>query len=248
MQTILIFGATSSIAQACMQVWAQTGQVHQFICVARNYEKLASFTRDFIIRYPKVQIESHILDFQEPVAIHSMLEKCFSQKIDQALLAQGMMFNDESILGSQAIEELIQVNATSITIALSEIYHYMNQQGNGKIGIIGSVAGDRGRKANYLYGASKAFIATYVEGLQHRAALESSAVSVSLIKPGPTQSAMTQRLMAEGKRLAKVEDVAQQIVAGMQLGKRTIYTPKIWRIIMLVICHLPFSIFKRMDI
>ena len=114
--------------------------------------------------------------------------------------------------------------------------------------MIGSVAGDRGRKANYLYGASKAFIATYVEGLQHRIALEKSNVTVSLIKPGPTESAMTQHLLTQGKKLAKAEDVAEQIVHGMQLGKRTIYTPTLWRIIMLIIRHLPFFIFKKLDI
>jgi len=248
MQTILIVGATSSIAQACMHVWAQTGQVQCFICVARNREKLAMFTQDFSIRYPKIQIENHIVEFNNLTMLHLTIEKCFAQKVDQALLAQGVMFHDERAINLEELAAMVNVNITSMAAVLSEIYNYMHVQGVGKIGVIGSVAGDRGRNANYLYGASKAFIATYAEGLQHRAALEKSAVTVSLIKPGPTQSEMTKHLIAQGKKLAKVEDVAQQIVTGMQRGKSTIYAPKIWRIIMLIIRHLPFFVFKKMDI
>lgn len=248
MQTILIFGATSSIAQACMHVWAQTKKANRFICVARNHEKLSTFAQDFLIRYPTIQIENHIIQFDNLAEIHSVIEKCFYQRIDLALLAQGMMFDDERVIDLKEMNDLLQVNITSMTAGLNEIYNHMNLQASGKIGVIGSVAGDRGRNANYLYGASKAFIATYTEGLQHRAALEKSAVTVSLIKPGPTQSEMTKHLIAQGKKLARVEDVAQQIVTGMQLGKSTIYAPKIWRIIMLIIRHLPFTIFKRMNI
>lgn len=248
MQTILIVGATSSIAQACMHVWAQTGQVQRFICVARNREKLAMFTQDFSIRYPKIKIENHIVEFDDLTMLHLTIEKSFSQKVDQALLAQGMMFNDERAINLKELAAIVNVNITSMAAVLSEIYNYMHVQGGGKIGVIGSVAGDRGRNANYLYGATKAFIATYAEGLHHRAALEKSVVTVSLIKPGPTQSEMTKHLIAQGKKLAKVEDVAQQIVTGMQRGKSTIYAPKIWRIIMLIIRHLPFFVFKKMDI
>lgn len=248
MQTILIVGATSSIAQACMHVWAQTGDVQRFICIARNPEKLALFTQDFSIRYPKIHMDNHAVAFDDLALLRLTIAQCFAQKVDQVLLAQGTMFQDESAIHLDELTTMVNVNMTSMAALLSEIYTYMHQQGAGKIGVIGSVAGDRGRNANYLYGASKAFIATYTEGLQHRAALEKSAVTISLIKPGPTQSEMTKHLIAQGKKLAKVEDVAQQIVTGMQHGKSTIYAPKIWRIIMLVIRHLPFFIFKKLDI
>ncbi len=248
MQIILIVGATSSIAQACMHEWAQTGQVQRFICIARNPKKLALFTQDFSIRYPKICIDNHSVAFDNLALLRLTMEQCFAQKVDQALLAQGIMFQDERAINLEELTTMVNVNMTSTAMLLSEIYKYMHLQGTGKIGVIGSVAGDRGRNANYLYGASKAFIATYAEGLQHRAALERSAVTVSLIKPGPTQSEMTKHLITQGKKLAKVEDVAQQIVNGMQRGKSTIYAPKIWRIIMLIIRHLPFFIFKKINI
>lgn len=248
MQTILIVGATSSIAQACMHIWAQTGQVQRFICIARNPEKLSLFKQDFLIRYPEIRIDNHIVLFDDLNFLSLTIEQCFAQQVDQVLLAQGTMFQDERTIDLDALTTMVNVNMTSMVVLLSDMYKYMHRQGFGKIGVIGSVAGDRGRNTNYLYGASKAFIATYVEGLQHRAALENSVVTVSLIKPGPTASEMTKHLIAQGKKLAKVEDVAQQIVNGMQCGKRTIYAPKIWRIIMLIIRHLPFFIFKKINI
>lgn len=248
MQTILIVGATSSIAQACMHVWAQTGDVQRFICIARNPEKLALFTQDFSIRYPKIHIDNNAVAFDDLALLRLTIAQCFAQKVDQALLAQGTMLQDERTINLEELTAMVNVNMTSMAALLSEIYNYMHLQGAGKIGVIGSVAGDRGRNANYLYGASKAFIATYAEGLQHRAALEKSAVTVSLIKPGPTQSAMTQHLMAEGKKLAKVEDVAHQIVTCMRIGKRTIYAPRVWRYLMFVIRSLPFFLFKKLDI
>lgn len=248
MQTILIFGATSSIAQACMHVWAQRKQVNKFVCVARNAAKLNAFIYDFLIRYPTVEIESHIVDFHDLDCIHTTIEQCFHQKIDQILIAQGVMFNNESDLSVKEIESLLQVNTISVAITTDCIYKYLQQQGSGIIGIIGSVAGDRGRKVNYLYGASKSFVATYVEGLQHKAALNNENIQISLIKPGPTASAMTQYLMASGKKLANVNDVARDIVLGMQKSKRVIYTPKIWQIIMFIIRHIPFFLFKKMDL
>lgn len=249
MQTILIFGATSSIAQACMHVWAQQKQVHKFICVARNQEKLNSFCDDFMIRYPQVEIQCDILNFSAVNEIKAHINQYFDQHvIDQALVVQGMMYQDEIGLSVAEIEALIYLNTTSVAVSVDCLYKRMSMQNKGKIGVIGSVAGDRGRKANYLYGASKSFVATYVEGLQHRIALEKSMVTVSLIKPGPTESNMTRHLTVEGKKLAKVDVVAAQIVNGMHKGQRVIYAPFLWKIIMLIIRHLPFLIFKKLDI
>lgn len=249
MQTILILGATSSIAQACMHVWAKQKQVSKFICVARNEEKLKSFCEDFVIRYPQVEIERDILDFSAVNEIKDQIDQYFDQQvIDQALVVQGMMYQDEMELSVSDIEALIHLNTTSVAVSVDCLYKRMSMQNKGEIGVIGSVAGDRGRKANYLYGASKSFVATYVEGLQHRIALEKSIVTVSLMKLGPTESNMTKHLTVEGKKLAKTDVVAAQIVNGMHKGKRVIYAPTLWKVIMLVIRHLPFFIFKKIDV
>jgi short-subunit dehydrogenase len=122
----------------------------------------------------------------------------------------------------------------------------MEKAGSGVIGIIGSVAGDRGRKSNYVYGAAKGLVTRYAQGMQHRFA--GSGVSVVLIKPGPTDTPMTAQMKAKGVKLASVEGVAQNIVDGMARRQAIVYAPGQWRLIMLVIRLLPSFIFNKMNI
>ena len=118
--------------------------------------------------------------------------------------------------------------------------------GRGTIAIIGSVAGDVTRRANYLYGASKALLTRYAQGLDHR--LIGSGVKVVLIKPGPTDTPMTAQLKAAGRRMAPVEDVARATVEGIRRGKAVVYTPLLWQLIMLIVRHIPRPIFNRLPL
>ena len=117
--------------------------------------------------------------------------------------------------------------------------------GAGTIAVIGSVAGDRGRKSNYVYGAAKGLVDRYLQGLQHRLAL--TPVRVVRIKPGPTDTPMTADLKAQGRRMASVEQVAQDIVRGVARGQEVVYTPGIWRWIMLVVRHIPSRVFRHLN-
>jgi short-subunit dehydrogenase len=119
----------------------------------------------------------------------------------------------------------------------------LRAQGAGTLGVIGSVAGDRGRQSNYLYGAAKAMVATAVEGLQHRVA--GTDVRITLIKPGPTHTPMTDHLRGGKLALAPVETVAGEIVTALDKGTPVLYTPGKWRIIMAIIRALPRAIFHR---
>ncbi|NQW51694.1 MAG: SDR family NAD(P)-dependent oxidoreductase, partial [Rhodospirillales bacterium] len=114
------------------------------------------------------------------------------------------------------------------------------------IGMIGSVAGDRGRRANYVYGASKALMDRYAQGLQHRFA--GSGVKIVLIKPGPTDTPMTAQYKAQGRRLASVESVAQGTVDALERGTPIAYLPRKWQLIMFVVRALPDFIFNRLNI
>ena len=116
----------------------------------------------------------------------------------------------------------------------------------GTIAIIGSVAGDRGRKANYTYGASKGLLGRYAEGMQHRFA--GSGVKIVLIKPGPTDTPMTTARKAQGRRLAPVAQVARETVNGIRRGRPMVYTPPIWWPIMLIARHIPRFMFNRLSI
>src|SRR5690606_24074454 len=114
---------------------------------------------------------------------------------------------------------------------------HMERSGRGTLAVIGSVAGDRGRKSNYVYGAAKGLVTRYVQGLQHRLAY--TGVKVVLIKPGPTDTPMTAGLKLKGARPAPVEDVAVCIVEGIARGKAVVYAPAKWQWIMMIIRHLP---------
>lgn len=249
MKNIIVIGATSSIARACIYQWCETQQIGQLHLIARDAEKLKLFLDDLSVRYPQVTIVTYIVDVLDIELIAQTVGQIFDQvKIDICFMVQGVMYLDENHLTAQQIQQLVQLNCTSIATTVDIAYQRMKIQNEGKIAVIGSVAGDRGRKANYFYGASKAFVATYIRGLQHKVALNQENIHVSLVKPGPTESEMTAHLVAQGKKLAPVKDVAQLIVQGVEQNKSTIYAPKIWRIIMLVIQHLPFFIFKKLDI
>ena len=117
---------------------------------------------------------------------------------------------------------------------------------SGTLAVISSVAGDRGRKSNYIYGAAKGLVTRYVQGLQHR--LANSNVHVVLIKPGPTDTPMTASLVAQGAKLASVESVALGIVTAIERKKTVAYVPGKWWLIMMIIRHLPSFIFNKMNI
>src|SRR5262249_38182978 len=140
----------------------------------------------------------------------------------------------------------LDVNATSPVLFAEAFTAHFVKAGHGTIAIIGSVAGDVTRRANYLYGASKALLSRYAQGLDHR--LIGSGVKVVLIKPGPTDTPMTPRLKAAGMRMAPVEDVAHATVEGIRRGKAMIYTPRVWQLIMLIVRHVPRAIFNRLPL
>jgi short-subunit dehydrogenase len=113
------------------------------------------------------------------------------------------------------------------------------------LAVLSSVAGDRGRKSNYVYGSSKAGLSTYVDGLRNR--IDREGVSVMTIKPGPVKTAMTEGMKGSGK-FADVEAVASALVKSIDKRTDVVYVPGIWRIIMGVITHIPEFIFKKMSL
>ena len=120
---------------------------------------------------------------------------------------------------------------------------HMAKLNKGSIALIGSVAGDRGRKSNYVYGAAKGMVALYAQGLQHRFA--GTGVHVTLVKPGPTDTPMTAGM--KGK-FASAEEVAKMITLGIESKIAVIYAPSKWWLIMTVIRHLPSFIFNKLNI
>ena len=122
----------------------------------------------------------------------------------------------------------------------------MEKANQGTIAIIGSVAGDRGRKSNYVYGAAKGLISRYVQGLQHRFA--NTCIKIISIKPGPTDTPMTASFKQKGMKMASPKEVAEMIIDGIAKGKEVIYAPGKWQLIMLVVQHIPSAIFNKLKI
>lgn len=246
---IVIIGATSSIAENCARVWATRG-ITRFTLVARNFEKLERVKKDLLARFPKIDITLLAANFLDPVAISNLVDNiCSSDPIDVALIAHGELPNQSRCeIDLAKCYQALELNAISPVLFAEAFIGYMQKRNHGQLALIGSVAGDRGRKSNYIYGAAKGLVDRYAQGLQHRLALVKSEVTVTLLKPGPTDTPMTAHLKSQGTKLTPVEQVAQQIVDGIASKGQTVYTPKKWYFIMIIIRHLPFLLFKRMDI
>ena len=247
-QKILIIGGTSAIAEHCARQWLSQGAT-EVILVGRSKEKLERTVNDLQVRFPSAVIYSQEANFLSTLSIQQCVDQAYSTSaIDIALVAHGTLPNQVQCENELDVaKQAIDINALSPVLFAEAILNKMIQLNTGKLAVIGSVAGDRGRKSNYVYGASKALIDKYLEGIQHRLALIGSNVTASLVKPGPTATPMTADISGKGK-LASPEQVAKEIVRGISQNKRVIYTPAKWAIIMLIIRHLPFFIFKKMDI
>jgi len=230
---IAIIGATSAIAEHCARQWAQKGPVELFL-VGRNQKRLEIVAADLQIRSPETTIEIVVTDFSEPTSINEAVGLLFQKgAIDIALIAHGTLPNQISCQNNLSLcEETLEINGISPVLYAEAFAGHMAKINQGSIAIIGSVAGDRGRKSNYVYGAAKGLVTRYAQGLQHRFA--STGVNISLIKPGPTNTPMTVALIGSDK-FTPPEDVAKVIVAGIDANKAVIYAPTKWWIIMMVI-------------
>mgnify|MGYP001502125229 CR=1 FL=1 len=143
--------------------------------------------------------------------------------------------------------EALYLNGLLAVIYCEILISKMREIKYSKLAIIGSVAGDRGRKSNYFYGAAKSMIDTFVRGAQHRLKFSSSPLKLIIIKPGPTISPMTESLETS-LNLADPKVVARQIVKGIDKNKSVIYAPAKWRLIMMVLKKIPSFIFNKIDL
>lgn len=247
MQKIIIIGATSRIAECCATQWLEKTACELHL-IGRNSEKLATLAADLQIRFANAEVRTAACDFSSTSAIQSLADElCAEKSPDIVLIAHGNL-PDQAVcqVDLNASIEAINVNGVSAVLFAEAFAGHLEKNNHGKLAIISSVAGDRGRKSNYVYGAAKALVDKYAQGLQHRLALAGSAVTVTLIKPGPTDTPMTADLGLSG--LASPEKVASDIVRGVEKGKAVVYTPIKWALIMTVIRNLPRLVFNKMDV
>ena len=245
MRRILIVGATSLIAEHCARIWA-TEEPTEFVLVGRNLGKLQRIAGDLRVRVAGTACDVVATDLVAVTEIERVVEEAFSMPIAVSLVAHGMLpVQQEAQDDLSLAHETLVVNGVSPCLWAEAIADRMKLAERGTVVVIGSVAGDRGRASNYVYGAGKGMVERFVQGMQQRFA--DSAVRVVLAKPGPTATPMHANIAARGP-LASPERVARAIVAGTRSGARVIYTPKYWWLVMQVIRHLPFKVFAKLKV
>ena len=243
---IVVIGATSGIAEHCCRLWLAT-EPAELVLVARDAAKLHKIAADLRVRSPASTVTTVQGDFLDRAFIQRVVDDAVTAgPVDIALIAHGWMPENQVGLDLAICEQILDVNAVSPVLFAEAFAAHFVKAGRGTIAIIGSVAGDVTRRANYLYGASKALLTRYAQGLDHR--LLGSGVKVVLITPGPTDTPRTAQLKAAGRRMAPVEDVARATVDGIRRGKAVVYTPLIWQLIMLIVRHIPRPIFNRLPL
>ena len=243
-QGIVIIGATSAIAEHCARLWVE--QPVDLVLVGRDEARLQAVADDLRVRSPQSTIAVRQAGFHEPAAIAALATELAAQRrIDIVLIAHGNLPEQHACEQDlDAARDALLVNGVSPVLFAEAFAAQLERQQHGTLAVIGSVAGDRGRKSNYVYGAAKGLVDRYLQGLQHRFA--QGAVKVVLVKPGPTATPMTAHLPQRG--LAPVEAVARRTVAGIAAGKPVVYAPAQWWLIMMIIRHLPRFVFNKLDI
>jgi len=244
---IVILGATSAIAEHCARLWAAEG-AGEMVLVGRTAARLQLVADDLRVRGRDMTISTRVADFADPQKIQALADEIAgAAPPDVVLIAHGSLPDQAACQTDlEACREALEVNALSPVLFAEAFIGHMERANRGTLAIIGSVAGDRGRKSNYVYGAAKGLVTRYAQGLQHR--LAASAVRVVLIKPGPTDTPMTAHLKSQGVALAPVAAVAARITGAIARGSLVCHAPAKWSLIMLVIRHLPWFVFRKMDI
>jgi hypothetical protein len=247
LRRLVIVGATSAIAEHCARIWLSRHPA-DLTLVGRDARRTERVAADLRVRSPRSVIRVVQAEFLDPDAISEVVSDVVeSGPVDIVLIAHGSLPEQSGCQNDlQLCRDALEINGVSPVLYAEAFAKAMETANHGTIALIGSVAGDRGRKSNYVYGAAKGLIARYAQGLQHRFA--GTRVRVVLIKPGPTETPMTAHLADIGAKLAPVESVAKQIVDGVESGRAVIYAPQKWWVIMMVIRHIPPIIFNKINI
>lgn len=242
---ILVLGATSGIAEACIRLWARRGD-HLFL-VARNPGRLAVVAADARTRGAGF-VDTAVADLDRTDLHADLLVHCINSLggLDVAYLALGVLGDQpKAERGFQDAAPIIHTNYAAPVSLLTWLANYCAQRHSGTIAVLSSVAGERGRKSNYVYGSSKAGLTAFVDGMRNR--IDREGVHVITIKPGPVKTSMTEGMKGH-ERFADVDKVAGTMVKAIDRGQDIVYVPGQWRLIMSVIRAIPERIFKKLNL
>ncbi|MEI6892681.1 MAG: SDR family oxidoreductase [Pontiella sp.] len=241
MKNILILGATSDMAQAIAKKYAAEGW--SLSLAARKVEMLKPIASDLQVRS---SAEIQILEFDATdFSNHRNFYDALIPKPDVVIAAFGYMSDQDEVRSNlEEIRRTIEVNFTGMASILSVVADDFEQRGSGTLVAISSVAGDRGRQSNYIYGSAKAGLSAFLGGLRNR--LANKGVHVMTVKPGFARTKMTENMELPTALTASPEQIAEAVFQGVEKKRNVVYTLWMWRFIMLIIMNIPEFIFKKM--
>lgn len=241
MRKVMIVGATSAIAEQVARLYALRGD--DLFLTGRNQQRLEAVAADLKLRGAG-KVETAVLDIDELRAHPAVLERAWSAgEVDVVLLAPGTL-PDQAACEASAMLTVreFSTNGLSAIAFLTLVAQRMQSQGRGTIAAISSVAGDRGRQSNYVYGAAKGALSIFLGGMRQR--LAKSGIAVVTIKPGFVDTPMT-REFKKGLLWASPQSVARGAVRAIDRRRNVVYLPWFWWGIMCIIKHVPEALFKR---
>lgn len=231
---VVIIGATSAIAQEVAKLYAG----HSLLLVARDEAKVNAVAADLRVR--GAQVETYVADLADRTHDEAIVAAAGAP--DVVLIAHGSLPDQRAVerdVATQLAE--FELNATSTLALAARFANVLEQQRRGTLAVIGSVAGDRGRRSNYIYGAAKAAVHAFCEGLRGR--LAEAGAHVVLVKPGWVDTPMTAG-MKKNPLFASPARVAKDIVRAIDAHRGIVYTPGYWRWIALIVKMLPARLVK----
>jgi decaprenylphospho-beta-D-erythro-pentofuranosid-2-ulose 2-reductase len=242
---ILILGATSAIAAAVARELIAPDA--RFFLVARNATRLDAVRNDLLTRGAS-SVTAHVLDLDDINTHPQMLDRAVAAlgSIDLALIAHGVLGDQVEAQNTfDAAAAILHTNFISAASLITWLANYFAQQHKGALAVISSVAGDRGRKSNYVYGASKGALNIFLDGVRNR--VDREGVQVLTIRPGFVATPMTAHL-PRGPLFASPAQVAKGIVKAIAARKDVVYVPWFWRPIMFIIRSVPEFLFKKLNL
>lgn len=245
MKHILIVGASSAIAEACARLWAAEGAALHL--VARDPARLAAMADDLALR-GAARVSHGVADLARMDDAGVLIDAAQAALggLDLVLVAQGVLPDQRACERDfAATRAAFEVNTLASLAVLTRAAALFEDQGHGALVVLGSVAGDRGRQSNYVYGASKAALEAFASGLRNR--LARRGVQVLLVKPGFVDTPMT-AAFTKGPLWARPTDIGRGILRALEARRDVVYLPAFWRAIMLAIRLLPERVFKRLTL
>ena len=240
---VLLLGATSDIGRALAHAYGKAGL--PLILAARDSARLDADVQDMRLRYdvPVRAVECDVLQMDDP--------GCFFDALGEL---PGTVVSLVGLLGDQTKAQfdpaqsltVIATNFVGPAVLLGEAANRMEKRGYGTLIGVSSVAGDRGRASNYIYGSAKAGLTAYLSGLRNR--LAETGVRVLTIKPGFVATRMTAGMKLPAALTAQPDEVARAVIRAQEQGRNVVYVRPIWRLIMTIIRLLPESLFKKLSI